>query len=390
MNVTADVVIIGAGITGTSAAYQLARRGLQVIVVEKRFLGAGSTGKSSAIIRQHYSNEITARMALHSLRVFQDFANVVGGEAGFVRTGFAILVDDKDRDGLAENVELQQGVGVKTSLISTDELRAIDPNLSFAERVAVAYEPESGYADPVATTTSYAEAARRCGAQIWQETSVERVLMDAGRVSGVETTRGRISAPNVINCANAWAPSIARTVGVNLPIHTERHQVSTFQSPAQGERPRVTVADLIHQIYYRPEGAQLTLVGTLTPAEEVNPDDYKESVDENFITDTGERLAARYPIMERALSRRGYAGIYGVTPDWHPIIDEVPGGSGFFVAAGFSGHGFKLGPAVGVLIADMVTRARVPTEGMDRALFHYSRFAQGNPIRGKYEYGIAG
>ncbi len=392
VSATADVVVIGGGITGTSAAYQLALRGLGVVLVEKRFLGAGSSGKSSAIIRQHYSHEITARMALYSLRVFQNFAEVVGGEAGFVQTGFAILVEAKDSVGLEENVKMQQNVGVNTRLVSLDELRAIDPYLAAPATMAAAYEPEGGYADPAATVTSFGEGAKKHGARIWQETRVTKVLMQKGRVVGVDTTRGEISTPNVVNCANAWAPQIAATVDVSLPIRPERHQVATFQRPPEMAESHLTAGDFLNNIYYRPEGARLTLVGSIDPlhGQAIDPDHYNEAADYAFIEDTAQRIGRRYPAMEHAWSKGGWSGIYGVTPDWHPIIDELPPGSGFFVAAGFSGHGFKLGPAVGVMVADLVTRASAPTSLLERDLFRYARFAEGQPVVGKYEYGIVG
>ncbi len=389
----ADVVVIGAGITGASAAFQLAQRGLQVAVVEKRFIAAGSTGKSGAIIRQHYSNETTARMALHSLRVFQNFAEVVGGDAGFVTTGFVTLVEAKDRAGLEENIAMQRAIGVNTHLVSVDDLRELDIHIADADTVAAAYEPESGYADPASTATSFAEAARQRGAQIYQDTRVTGIEMSGGRVTGVQTTHGNIATRAVVNCANAWAPLIGKMVGVDLPIEASRHQVATFQRPRAYAKPHPTAGDFINKIYYRPEGSLLTLVGSIDPSEamqKVDPDHYNESADYAFIEDAAQRIRNRYPFMEQALSKGGWAGIYGVTPDWHPIIDEIPGGSGFFVAAGFSGHGFKLGPAVGVMIADMVTHASAPTAGLARALFRYSRFAENQPVRGKYEYSIVG
>lgn len=394
MRETADVVIIGGGITGTSAAYQLTRRGLKVILAEKRFLGAGSTGRSSAIIRQHYSNESTARMALFSLRVFQNFAQEVGGDAGFVTTGFAMLVEDKDRAGLQENVAMQRRLGVNTSIIDAQQLHEIDPGLSLPQGLAIAYEPEGGYADPASTVQSYADAAKRAGARIWQETPVTNILMDAARerVVGVDTPRGIISAPNVVNCANAWAPPLGALVGVELPVRPERHQVATFQRPPELARSRLTAGDFVNNIYFRPEGAGLTLLGSIDPAhgQLVDPDSYNEGADADFIADSAERIQRRYPGMDAGLSRGGWAGIYGVTPDWHPIIDEAPPGSGFFIAAGFSGHGFKLGPAVGVMVADMVTHTPIPTAGLERSLFNHARFRENRPVRGKYEYSIAG
>ena len=390
---TADVVVIGAGITGTSAAFQLAQRGLKVALVEKRFIAAGSTGKSSAIIRQHYSNQVTARMALYSLRVFQNFAEAVGGDAGFVTTGFVVLVDEKDRAGLNENIAMQQSVGVNTRFVSSDELRELEPGIAETRGIVGAYEPEGGYADPASAATGFAEAARKHGAVIYQDTRVTNVMMQGGRAVGVQTAQGEIHAAAVVNCANAWAPSIGRMVGVNLPIEASRHQVATFQRPRAHAQSHLTAADFVNQIYYRPEGALLTLVGSIEASEaerKIDSDHYNESADYEFIEDAAQRIRNRYPYMEQALSKGGWSGIYGVTPDWHPIIDEIPSGSGFFVAAGFSGHGFKLGPAVGVMIADMVTRTSAPTAGLERSLFRYARFAENQPVRGKYEYSIVG
>lgn len=387
-----DVVIIGGGVTGTSAAFQLAARGARVIVVEKKFLAAGSTGRSSAIIRQHYSNEITARMAKYSLRVFQDFANVVGGTADFNNTGFAVLVSAQDEAGLRENIALQQNVGINAKIISLQELRELDPSIAVTAAITAAYEPEGGYADPVATTQSFADAARACGAEIWQDTQVTRVVLEGERVIGVETTRGFISAPNVINCANAWAPGIAAPLGISLPIQPERHQIAMFQQMPQREKPRVVIGDFVQQIYYRPEGPAQTLVGSVAPDGQpiANPDEYNTGADDEYIIHVGEALAERHPAMTHAFSKGGYSGMYGVTPDWHPIIDEIPEGSGFFVAAGFSGHGFKLSPAVGVMIADMVTRQAEPTAQLERARFRYARFAENDLVRGRYEYSIIG
>jgi sarcosine oxidase subunit beta len=390
---SADIVVVGAGITGSSAAFQLAQRGLKVAVVEKRFVAAGSTGKSSAIIRQHYSNEITARMALYSLRVFEHFADAVGGDAGFVRTGFVVLVEPKDRVGLQENVAMHKRLGIDTRIISSEELRELDPGIAGADAAAIAYEPGSGYADPAFTTTSFIEAAKRRGAEVYQGVRVTGVEMKGGRVAGVKTTAGTIATSAVVNCANAWAPEIGDMVGVALPIQASRHQVATFQGPLPENRAHFAAADFVNRIYYRPEGGSLTLVGSIDAAEaehRTDPDHYNESVDYEFIEDAAQRIRNRYPLMEHALSRGGWSGIYGITPDWHPIIDEVPGGSRFFVAAGFSGHGFKLGPAVGVMVADMVTQASEPTAGLDRSLFCYARFAENMPVRGKYEYSIVG
>src|SRR3990172_3662313 len=347
---TYDALIIGAGIMGCSSALELAWRGLSVAVVEKSGIGSGSTGKSSAIIRQHYSNEATARMALYSLRVFQRFREVVGGEAGFRRTGFVALTPEKDLRGLQANVKLQQGVGIHTELLNAAELRHRWPFLEIADLVAAAYEEESGYAAPNLTVQSYAEAAKARGATFHLDTQVTNVRLAGGKIQGVETTRGAFDAPIVINCAGPWGARVARMACVEAPIDPCRVQVAFFRRPPAFVPDHPVVADFNHAVYWRPETGGLTLVGLIDPSEKdaiVNPDRYRETVDFEFVADAGERLVSRFPAMEQSQGAGGFAALYAITPDWHPFIDEVPQGSGFYLYAGFSGHGFKLGPAGG-------------------------------------------
>ncbi len=386
-----DVIVIGAGIMGCSTALQLAKRGLRVAVLEKGEIGNGSTGKSSAIIRQHYSNELTARMALYSLRVFQNFAEEVGGECGFHQAGFLALVSAKDRAGLEANVALQQRVGIRTELVSAQAAAALMPGLDSTDLVAAAYEPESGYADPYLTVHAYANAAKALGVRFFLHTEVTDVRFVEGKVAGVDTGQGAFDAPQVVNCGGPWGARVAKLAGVDVPINSCRVQVAFFRRPPGHEAEHPVVADFVRASYFRPETGGLTLAGLIDPAEAdavVDPDDFKESVDMRFVLDVGELLVDRYPAMEESQSTGGYAALYAITPDWHPVVDEVPAGSGFFICAGFSGHGFKLGPAVGVMTADLVTGAADPT--FDPHIFRLSRYAENAPVRGQYEYSIAG
>lgn len=386
-----DVIIIGGGINGCSTALELARRGAKVAVVEKDNIGDGPTGKSSAIIRQHYSNELTARMAHYSLGVFQDFEALVGGECGFRQTGFVALVEAKDHPGLEANVALQKSVGIRTELLSPESLREIFPAIETADLVAAAWEEDSGYADPYLTVNAYAQAARRAGVRVLTNTAVTGIHQHGGRVTGVATTAGDLSAPVIVNCAGAWAARVARLAGLEIPLNACRVQVSFFKRPTGHENPHPVVVDFINATYFRSETGNLTLVGLVDPAEAnaiVNPDRYNEGVDTDFILDTGDRLIKRYPVMEQSDSAGGYAALYDITPDWHPIVDEAVPGSGFFLCCGFSGHGFKLGPATGRMTAERVLAVAEPL--FDPHLFRLSRFAENEPVRGRYEYSIAG
>lgn len=391
MTETADAVVIGGGCTGASIAFHLAERGVgRVVLLEKDALASGPTGRSTAIVRQHYSNEVTARMALESLRVFRQWGDRVGGTCGFVRTGFLVGVPEADRPALEGNVALQRAVGIDVRLVGVDDLRRLEPQLFTDDLAVAAYEPEAGYCDPVSTTTSLAEAARRRGARVVQGRAVTGIRRERGRVAAVETDAGPIATPVVVNAAGAWAHRVAALVGVELPIAPSRHPVCAFRRPADFGPAPMIYADFVHQFYMRPETGELCLVGSIDPADAAHladPDGYNQGVNLETITDFGTRAARRYPALERGVSRGGWAGIYDVTPDWHPVLDAVEAVPGCFVAAGFSGHGFKLCPAVGALMAGLIVEGR--RDGRVE-FFRADRFRAGRLIRGKYEYSIVG
>ncbi len=391
MGQTYDALIIGAGIMGCSTALELSREGLHVAVLEKGSIGAGSTGKSSAIIRQHYSNPTTAKMALHSLRVFQNFKEVIGGECGFTETGFLVLTPEKDTEGLQANIKLQRDVGITTEQLSQKEVLSRWPYLEGSGFVEAAYEPESGFADPNLTLQAYAQAGRDKGVTFFQDTPVTGLLFQNEIVQGVKTPKFTLSSPIVINCAGAWGARIARMAAVEIPIKSCRVQVAFFRRPQANQAGHPVVADFIHAVYWKPETGGLTLVGLIDPEEEkyvVDPDAYNEKPDFDFILDAGNRLVNRFPALEASESAGGFAALYAITPDWHPIIDELLPDSGFYICAGFSGHGFKLGPAVGRMTADMILGKDTPE--MDRSIFRLNRYAEDDPVRGQYEYSIVG
>ena len=386
MDRTADVVIIGGGVIGCSIAYHLVRRGVRdVVVVEKNFLASGATGKSSACVRQHYSTPETCRMVLHALRFFENSAEHTGGRtASFTRVGYLLGVDDRLRVPMEKSVALQQSMGIDTRLITPAEMREIEPRVRVDDFVAGCYEPESGYADPSQTTQGFAAAARVGGARILEQAEVLGLSLAGGRIRGVDTSRGAIHAPVVINAAGLWGDRIGRMAGIEIPITVCRHKINFFTRPEGARAPHPLVYDFVRNIYTRPETGGLTLVGPLDPEElndRVDPDRYHEGVTFEETAEAMERAMHRFPVMERGEVAKGYAGCFDVTPDWHPILDESPIG-GFYLAVGFSGHGFKLSPAVGDLVARLVVDG--PSPGDDVHAFRFSRFAEGKPIRGTY------
>ncbi len=383
---TADVVIIGGGVTGASLAFHLATRGMRdVVVVDKGFVASGGTGKSSACVRQHYSTSETCRMIRFSLDFFQRFEELTGGHScGFRRTGYLLGVDEKMRDPMQASVALQRSVGIETRLVSPVEMREIEPRLEVDDLVAGCYEPDSGYCDPVETAQGFARAARERGARVLEETEVLGVLTEGSRVTGVSTTRGEIMAPRVVNAAGLWGARIGAMVGLDVPITVCRHKISIVTWPEAARRPHPMVYDFVNNIYTRPELGEHILVGGLDAEEShdvADPDRYQEGVSFDESADALARVGHRFPVLAEGRIARGYAGCFDVTPDWHPIMDRV-GPEGSYVAVGFSGHGFKLSPAVGRMMASLVTEE--PASDPDLPAFRLSRFAEGKPIRGTY------
>lgn len=387
---TADVVIIGGGVMGTSIAYHLTQRGAgRVVLLEKNYLGSGSSGKSSAIIRTHYSVDITARMALNSLHTFAHFGDLIGGHAGFVQTGMVITAPERGAEQLRHKIDFLAGLGINTRLLSLDELRELHPGLHTDDLAAAAYEPESGYADPSGTILAFATAARSRGAVIMQGTAVTDILTARGTVEGVRTTSGEISSPVVICAAGPWARRVAGTVGVELPLKVTRHQILTVRRQGETAARHPVYADAVHATYFRPEGEHLTLVGSLADQEEpgeADPDRYNEKVDFPFIETYSDRLCRRVPVMRGSFAQGGWAGLYTETPDAHPILDRFPDPAGLYVAVGFSGHGFKLSPTIGAMMAEFVTTGGC--QAFDIRRFRASRFAEGEPIGSNFGFNV--
>jgi sarcosine oxidase subunit beta len=361
---TADAVIVGGGVTGVSIAFHLAGLGVRrIVVLERKFLAAGGTGRSVGIIRQLYPTRETSEMVLRSLAVFSRFGEAVGGEAGFVESGVLIGVSPAMRPTLERTLALQKGVGIRAEIVEPGDLARIEPRIAPAGLGAVLWEPGSGYGDPSAVTAGFAGAARRLGAVIEQGLEVTAVRHTRDRIVGVDTASGdRIDAPVVVNAAGLWAPQVARLAGVDLPIVVGRHPVFTVARDARFGAAHTVYLDLAGGSYVRPETGGLTLTGSLTDDETQHPMDpdllgSEAGFDEAALVLA--RTARAIPALADAKFCGGYAGAFDITPDWMPILDESPV-RGFWIAAGMSGHGFKLAPAVGEMIAALVTGGRPP------------------------------
>jgi glycine/D-amino acid oxidase-like deaminating enzyme len=356
---TADVVIVGGGVTGCSIAFHLAERGVRdVLVLERRFLASGGTGRSVGIMRQLYPTPETSRMVLHSLRVFQGFRDLTGGDAGYVECGAIIAVAPAQRAALAQTLDAQREIGIKARLLSPEDIRELDPRIDpFAVGAAV-YEPESGYGDPTGVTAGFAEGARRRGVAIEQMAEVVGLRTDGDRVTGVVTAAGDLVAtPVVVDAAGLWCNRITRMAGVTLPIIVGRHPVFIVERTSEFGRPHPVYLDLASGTFLRPETGGLTLTGFLDadePNHPMDPEALGADVAFDEVARIMERASRCIPALGDARYQRGYAGAFDISPDWMPILDETPV-HGLYVAVGMSGHGFKLSPAVGHLMADLIT-----------------------------------
>lgn len=384
----AEVVIIGGGVTGASIAFHLAASGIRdILVLERRSLASGGTGRSVGIVRQLYPTEATSRMVVRSLAVFQRFADAVGGDAGYVACGALIGVSTAMRSKLEATVARQRAVGVRAEVLDPADLTRLEPRIDPASIGAVVYEPDSGYGDPTAVTNGYADAARRRGVRVEQGAEVVGIRTAGDRVVGVDTAGGdAIDAPIVVNAAGLWSPLVARLAGVELPIIIGRHPVFVVERDAGFGRPHLVYLDLAGGSYARPETGGLTLTGSLTDDETqhpMEPETLGAEVSLAEATDVLERTARAIPRLADARYRRGWAGAFDITPDWMPILDESSV-RGFWIAAGMSGHGFKLSPAVGEMMAALITGAAPPVDATPFALGRFTATAPSGTFVASY------
>jgi sarcosine oxidase subunit beta len=383
---TADVVVIGGGANGASTAFYLTTLGVRdVLLLERRHLAAGATGKSGALVRMHYTNEAESRLALESLKVFRDFDAIVGGSCGFEPVGFVQLVGPDYREALGRNVVRQQRLGIDTREISLDEARALLPGVDLAGVGAAAYEPGSGFADPTATAYAFAAAAGRAGATVKTHCEAVRIVADGGRVAAVETSAGRVATRAVVVAAGAWAQPLLTPLGLDWGLLPYRIQVAIFRWPAGFTYRHPAIIDATQKSWFRPEGAAATLIGVELGSAHADPEKYDEPVDAAYVAGCRAALATRFSAFEDAPMRGGWAGMIMMSPDGRPVIERVPSIDGLWVMAGDSGTSFKTSPAIGRCLAEWITRGAPVTA--DLAPFSSSRFTEGRPWHDADHYG---
>jgi len=348
---TAEIVVVGAGIVGCSLAYHLALQGAgRVIVLDKDLVCSGSTGRSAGGIRQQFATEVNIRLSLESMRMFTRMPDELEIDPGFRQVGYLFMASTLQEMSLfRSNVKLQQRFGVPVQLVSTQQIRALVPFVHLDGIIGGVYCPTDGYAAPYEVTMGYAAAARRRGVKILEQRAVTGIRRSADTVTGVETPAGPIQAPAVVCAAGAWSGLLGAMAALEVPVKPYRRQIfTTHPIPEFAEEPPLTI-DYHRNWYFRSE-----LKGCLFSGPKDEESTFNTNVDWDHLAESVAAALVRLPLLESAGINRGWAGLYEITPDNNPILGAVPELGGFYLATGFSGHGFMHGPVAGKLIAELI------------------------------------
>jgi sarcosine oxidase subunit beta len=373
------VVVVGGGIVGCSSAYYLAKRGADVVLCERSNIGAGSTERSAGGIRAQFSTPVNVALSRASMQVWDRFEEEFDADIAFRRSGYLFLArDEASADELAETVAMQNEGGVPSELLTPEEAREVCPGLRADLFRAATYSPDDGFADPHLALQAFAARAREVGSDIRTGVEVTDVLGDATGVEGVETTDGTIDADFVVNAAGPWASRVAAMAGLDFPISPERRQMAVVDPETPVSESVPLTIDLDTGSYFRPEREGAALVGGHFGGDTMaDPNAYDRTTDLDWTIEAVEKAAewTTYFGPDSEI-RRGWAGLYAVTPDHHPIIEETL--PGFVNAVGFSGHGFQHAPATGQLVTELVFDGEASL--VDISSLDSGRFADGRTV----------
>jgi sarcosine oxidase subunit beta len=388
-----DVIVIGGGVIGTSTAFHLARFGAKsVLLLERDTVGGGTTSQSSGILRTHYSIRENVELAKRSWEVFNRFAEYVGDDeasCGLVKCGYLISASEGEKlEPLRASLAQQQEQGVRVEYLDRTQASALLPIASFDDAALIGYEPDAGFADAYMVASAFAKNARRGGVKVREGVTVNKLVMEGSRVVGVSTSQGDFACETLVSTQNIWTAELAQWVGCTMPVMPERHAVLALDCPAAPYTFAMPVfKDLASpgMLYCRSYGGKQMLVSEGLVGERVSTSDTQQAdVPLDYVVEIGAQVAERFPAYDTAGLASSWTGVYDVTPDWNPVLGRVPGVKGLVVGFGFSGHGFKLSPTVGRVLAQ-------ETLGMatDVPLAPYciDRFARGELLLGKYGSG---
>ena len=386
---TADVIVIGAGVIGCSVAWHLARFGAgRVVVLDRGRIAEGTSAMSSGILRTHYSVAANVELARRSWQVFDHFAATMEDDdasAGLVKCGYLIAAPEGDKLGpLRASLAAQVAMGIEVQTLDVAQAAALLPIAQFDDAALIGFEPEAGFADATLVATGVARAARRLGVRFLEGVAATGLVRQAGRVVGVDTAQGRFHAGLVISAQNIWARELAAWAGLDLPVVAERHRVLALQGPRAYTRAMPVFKDLGSpgMLYCRSYGGAQMLVSEGIAGETLAaPSNEPGEVSMDHVLEVGAQVSQRFPSFDSAGLASSWTGVYDVTPDWNPVLGRVNALPGLIVACGFSGHGFKLSPAVGRVLAQ---EALGQATDVPLAPYALERFERGALLTGRY------
>lgn len=377
---SADVVVIGGGIVGSSIAYHLTEAGCKnVLVIEgETHQGKGSTGKSMGGVRAQFSTAVNIQMSLYSIPFYASFEERLGSGCGYRPQGYLFCaMSDKHMVYLRENYERQLALGLKNvRLVTGEEIRGMFPQLRSDDILGGSFCPTDGFIDPYSAMIGFMTWARDHGARLWKATQVTGISCNGSGIAAVETTKGSVATRTAVNAAGAWAAGVAKMAGVDLPVEPLRRMLVPTEPFDQFPHTAPMIIDMSNGFHFRPEALGFLLAWN-DPEETPG---YKTDFDPGFIEKILARAADRVPCFERVPvnPKRGWAGLYEMTPDHHPILGAVPDVPGFFLANGFSGHGVMHAPAAGKILSQLILQGK--SDLVDASLLALSRFREGKLI----------
>lgn len=394
---TADIVVVGGGCMGASIALHLAQKKAgRVMLLEKKELAHGASGKGIGIIRTHYTHPVLAELAHLSKQRFHQFKERYGGyDGGFHPCGYYILVGESDADTLKSVVQMHQSMNINVDLVDLPTVRSAASYLNLSDVAAAACELDSGYGNPPQTTRAFAQRAADLGVEICTQTSVLEIRLDAeGKVRGVTTAKGEIATRTVVDCVGPWAKKFTEHLGLEFPVIPVVEHVVVMERPNEFAQTHPVISDLVNLCYCRSDAsAPYTRIGNSDPKYHSqfslgDADDFQGQMFPRITEELHQKLVHRFPILQEAQIVEKYSGIWGVTPDYQPIVDCLRHVPGLYCAVGFSGHGYKLSPIIGELMSQFILGETNPL--VDKLkLFRFERFQENDLVKSPISYGKA-
>ncbi|NLB33614.1 MAG: FAD-binding oxidoreductase [Tissierellia bacterium] len=373
MKSKAEVVIIGAGISGCSIAYNLAKKGVKdIVVLDKSYICSGSTGRCGAGVRMQWGTEMNCKIAKKSIEFYEHANEILEYERDveFKQKGYLLVAHtDHEVEQFKKNIQVQHSCGIPSTMLSLEEAKEIVPYLNTDILKGAAFCNKDGFLNPFHTTDAFYMAAKRLGAEFNTFTEATGIRVEKGKVTGVETNKGFISTKNVVNATNAYAKNICDMVEINVPIYSERHQILATEPVEAMQDPMVMSFGLNFYVQQSPEGSFIMGRG-----DDKEPRDLRVTSSWQFIEEMAKTIDLILPPISKLRVIRQWAGLYNMTPDKQPIYDKAENVEGFYMALGFSGHGFMFRPITGIVMSEMILKEK-PT--IDVSMLNLNRFKTG-------------